>query len=94
MIMLKSYINTLVAGIVLATATGIPVIEANAGGKVPCEPWVPKIEKAFAASKATAADQAKARQLEKSGLEKCKTEKDAAAVEDFKAAFKLLGITP
>ena len=67
---------------------------AQAGGKVPCEPLMPKLAAAFKTSTASDADKAKAAALQKTGLVKCKAEKDADAVVDFQAAFKLLGVGP
>jgi len=80
------------AFIVVATLS-LPMV-ARAGGKVPCEPLMPKLAAAFKTSSANDADKTKAAALQKTGLVKCKAEKDADAVVDFKAAFKLLGVAP
>jgi len=78
---------------VFVATLSLPMV-ARAGGKVPCEPLMPKLVAAFKTSTANDADKAKATALQKTGLVKCKAEKDADAVVDFLAAFKLLGVAP
>ena len=85
---------TLIALSIGLVATLSLSMAARAGGKVPCEPLVPKLAAAFKTSTASDADKAKAAALQKTGLVKCKAEKDAEAVVDFTAAFKLLGVAP
>jgi len=89
---LKSVLSAAALSASLAGAA-LPV-GALAGGKVPCEPLVPKLAAAFKTSGANDADKTKALGLQKTGLAKCKAEKDADAVVDFTAAFKLLGVKP
>jgi len=77
-----------------AVATLSLPMAVRAGGKVPCEPLVPKLTAAFKTSTASDAGKAKAASFQKTGLVKCKAEKDADAIVDFQAAFKLLGVVP
>ena len=87
--------KVLFAAVSLLTLSFIaPALAAEAA---PCEDMVPKLNDAIKAaqamtpSKVSPADMTKVAELKKSGLDKCKNEKDAEADTDFLSAMKLLG---
>jgi hypothetical protein len=78
------------AAILLATLAFAPLASA-ASDPVPCEEMVPQVNAALRNAKLSDADKAKVLELKKSGLAKCKLEKDAEADADFTATLKIMG---
>jgi len=75
----------------IVVISSLPSVTLAATSPVPCEKSLSDLKAALANAKLSAADTAKATDLEGKGLERCKADDDAGADAFFADAMKLLG---
>lgn len=83
--------NRLIIAAALSTLAALSTAALAANKPVPCEKMLTDVKAAIKDTKVGDADKAKAMDLERQGLERCKADDDAGADAFFAEALKILG---